>query len=1704
MTPIRHADQLFTRILPVVQQHLPQGVSARDLDDFLARWRPELTHALASGLAARARQQMPSPAERLNANVAAMTLAAGKPTGKLSASQRRVLAGYSGWGGLSLQRAARHFTALPDTFPRPEKRGLIHEYYTPSVVAEAVAEAVAPLVRWLPGDAETGKVLALEPSAGIGRFLRAFEGAAFSELSWQAVEWSALSARMLAALYPKLALFHGPFESWVRERGDELQGRLGLVVSNPPYGPRGAAVAEDPVRAYREKAAYAYFLRRSLDLLAPNGLGVFLVPAGFLTGRSKRLVALRNKVLLRHHLTAAFRLPSVGTDGREALFPGAMLVTDLLFFRSRGGELDDVAEGDRFVLEGRYYQQFPEHILGQELGRESGEDDQTARPRFGYQVQGEFLGLPALVERPFCATCPTPQSTPTSAARAEKATPTRRVGLVAESAAQSPVPEGASDEVRAAGLLGRRVARFLGEVAGSMARVSLWKELHDALNAWVTGYGNPHHHRGLKKALKDSEALQRFLGAFTPKGALITGLRSRPTYEAAYSGGLDLPAMARHLFATHRQLSIETLKAFWIQYGGRGEVDLTKLVRAGWCLDGAGWDQLLPEAVYLTGHLWPRLDHARAQVSRGGLNAQAQVDKLLKVIGPVTLEDIQFSPRDGWVPLEMVQAWLSEGLAGGYKLPALVRKEGLVQFEGIDYEQHASSRRPEISWFIGWLNHDATLFKPSYRRNAGETIDQKRVEFARKWEAAFRAWVEADEDRRGRLEQVYNRQFRGVVAPEFSSEPLDIARWNTTRIRPHPHQNAAARRLVENRGGLLAFDVGVGKTYTGLAVVARARQEGWCRRPVIVVPNSIVWKWAADVQRVLPDYRFAVIGSKRKVIGRGARKGQVTSETDTPAERAAKWTRFQAGEYDLVLMTYTALARSRVNEKDLLAYTQKVEAIQREIRLRQRNARRSKKLTERQEAVMEEGVAAWLAEKLELPKGWAYDPGIVWDELGVDLMVVDEAQNFKNLYLPEAREGGVPRFMGNAGEGSKRAWQMDFRCAAVRRKTGGAGVVLLSATPAKNSPLEFYNLLQMVDPAVFTRMGIRDPEQFIDRYLKVELRQVVDSKMDVVEKGAVVGFKNLHELRDVLHRYAEFKTAEDVGLKLPEPTVQVIEVAMNARQEAKYDRYVAQIQDALDNPDPTAKTAILGLLTRMALVAIHPDLDEGYNWKTAAKAGVDPASPKFAALAKRVLANRGCGHIVFVDNVAAHRWVLQVLVKAGIPEERIAVLNARTASPADRQRIARQFNGVPEEGVEARYDVVIANAVAYEGIDLQTRTCAIHHLDLPWEPATLQQRNGRGVRQGNTLSAIEINYYFALRSSDGLRFNLIQGKRGWMVSLLKSQDRDTNNPGAQQDLGPEEALLLISRDPEKTRQRLDALKAKRAEEARQKLAAGASQLVRGAERLFRKAERSEDALEAGRLRQEAEARLKELDKVGADAWPWHPWAWKARDQTVLHAQDGLSPIFYEGLRAGYPTSLVSDQREFVAFGRVQQGPDGPRIGVRQAGTARWKGLGLEDLARLGALGERASLLPEHLDPKDWPTDDLQRADDELPRLIRQQLGWAGDWPRLGWHLAPEAWVERAWQQFGSLVLRKLASVSQWYARAHHVPALQGEQLRIVRGAELGAVQALPPGDAGWQRFLELAPASGLKFGELEAAGLWWWQRRIPRDLLSRSRSPQAA
>ncbi|MDC0721729.1 SNF2-related protein [Nannocystis bainbridge] len=1713
------------------------------------------TRARAGGTSATPLREVETPPDlrdkswRTEANLQAMRLVLSKEPGELTAEDLQALAQYSGWGGLSIDSVKK---MLPPELV-PESFGLIHEYYTPTAITESIAETLCPLLPELAGN--DGIVRALEPSAGVGRLIRAFSprrclaleaGGQIKKIAWTAVEFSKVSSTLLRALRPDVDLYHLPFERWVRDEGSRYQGTFGLIVSNPPYGERGAMAREDPDEFYKEKRAFAYFMRRALDLLVPGGVGVFLIPAGFMSGNLNR--NLREKLLRRHHLLGAFRLPSHDRKGRETV-PGASVVMDVVFWRSRGGELTEIDEADDFILDGDYFKHHPDHVLGKEDGSFAGDDEAGMARSWRYKVTGDFKGLPPLEPRPVCTACVL-----TSIVQRDD------VGTFQTVAREDDgIPADVDDDLRPALELGRRVGRYLAAVGADEAdrAAQLWPELHTALRDFSASFGNPWRSKPLRELAEGRRKLamaQQVLNAFEKTGSVVPALREAPVVAPKFSGQPDdVIAQAEGLYRQQRALTVAQLMSFHQRQGGTlsTEATLAALLAAGWNLDGDAWDQLLPSDAYLTGNdLWERHDRAVERAQRGDEQAKVQVRRLLEAIKPAVFDDLtDISPQHGYVPLDLVAGWMSATLNGRYGAIELERKGGFVQVRGHDYTaEDLPPMAPETLAFLGYYNHDPELFRPPQEkreRDAGPTtredraakkqsLAERRMALAKKWDESFKAWIAADEARREQLVHAYNRIARGRVVPTFSPEPLDIVRWGSHAPKLKPHQIAGARRVLAQRGGLVAFDVGVGKTYTALAIIARARQEGWVRRPVILVPGSLVWKWHDDILCTLPDYRVVVIGSKRKRITRGVRKDVITSETDTPQERAKKWIALQTGQADVAVLSYDALARTKMNEGAVMAYVEQVEAVSRSIALRKRtleektkNAKQRDKLTERERALLEHGVRAWVEEILALPSDWEYDPGVAWDELGIDMLVIDEAAAFKNLYKPQAREDGVPKFMGGGGEGSDRAWQVDFRAAAVRRQTGGAGIVLLTATPAKNSPLEFYNLIQFIDPAAFTRAGIRDPEQFIDRFLKIEYREVLDAAFDVTKRSAVTGFKNLDDLRTIIFTYGEFRTAAEVGLKLPRPLVETLTITMDEEQEAKYARYVAQIERILENPNPEGgeSYAILGLLARLSLIALHASLEDGYSYKTALEGGtvqkrvyqdgepVDVSvrlsrptyeSPKLTECAKRVAASPHCGHIIFCEPTAVHQWMREVLVKHGIPRERIAILNAEETAPADRIRIAREFNGLSSEppapgtcarptdsAIAPKYDVVIANSVAYEGIDLQVRTCTIHHLDLPWTPADLEQRNGRAVRQGNTLGTVQIFYYFADGSTDGYRFSLIDGKAGWLGELIKSQVRDTNNPAAQQQLTPEDILLMISRNKEKTRALLEEKRKRQAEEARARIAKEAARLLRQAAGRFRDARTSADPERAARLRDEGEQRLADLEQVSPDAWPWAPWMYAVRDADMIIPENGGAPV-YEGLRVARPRAGAPDQLDYLEFGQIVSTDEGDKIGLRAAGSPGW-----QLIAYTGTLNGTpiaARELPRDGGPL-WPDDDDARTGAAIEKKIDEVFRY-GRFESLRWRGASDTWLEKWWPRFETPITEGLARSHQ----REQVPVVDAEGLAIATGAELRGASIVPPTRAGWQGFLELAPSSGESFTNLKDIGLAWWGRKVPQDLLSKERN----
>jgi hypothetical protein len=394
-----------------------------------------------------------------------------------------------------------------------------------------------------------------------------------------------------------------------------------------------------------------------------------------------------------------------------------------------------VDPGDQFVHDGDYFAHHPSHILGTEVGKDSGDDDQTAKPRWGYQVVGTFERLPDLVERPICGACEIQKNVvvfPGASARSA------RTGMARQLEAST---EGLPEHTAAAVALGLRVDRYLAALSAQRSdeHVQLWPELHEALTAWARKHGNPWVAADLRKLVAEGNTgAERFLQGFTKSGALIEGLATKPVWTPRYAGKPeDLVALAEWAYRTRRALTVRQLGEALAAAGGAASLTvaarlveraLPDLHAAGWCLDGEGWDQLVPERDYLTGHLWPK--HTRAAARVDDAQAAAQARKLVEKIQPVVLDDIGgVSPRQGWVSLDLVSAWVSESLNHYYGAVRLERREGLVQVPGLDYDriEDASELAAETRWCIGWINHDKTTFSPKKKKLGTRSQPDTRV-----------------------------------------------------------------------------------------------------------------------------------------------------------------------------------------------------------------------------------------------------------------------------------------------------------------------------------------------------------------------------------------------------------------------------------------------------------------------------------------------------------------------------------------------------------------------------------------------------------------------------------------------------------------------------------------------------------------------------------------------------------------------------------------------------------------------------------------------------------------------------------------------------------------------------------------------------------------------------------------------------------------
>lgn len=1238
----------------------------------------------------------------------------------------------------------------------------LNEFYTDPGVARAMWSTIAAM--------GITHGTALEPSCATGVFLHT----APAGFKITGVELDPTSAQVATAL-------HGDrheIQTASLERFATTDDRqFDVVIGNPPYGPRGFLAKDDKKDI---STAEAYFTDTALDKCKPGGIVALVVPTGIMDSKTNR--SLRENLLRKGEFLGAQRMPNTAFEHSHT-----EVTTDVVYFRKRPDEvagalgtvdqamLQKLGVWDDEFLSGSYF-------TGRGAGNVLGTMTEGWRAKAGMgndiTVEGSMDGVAEAISefRPESETAPVTmhqvlESMGDNEAAKERAVSAafRRPYANAAKVGDTKTVDGVTyilqgepprwhvlsefmqtESVSAA----QDIARDIERLAGGMDAADR-PALEARIRAYVEKHGIPADDANLMTAAMADKRLYGLIGAVNRKGELSDLVAGR---TRKIEGTFDSAAQS---------MALEHLEGFTAgelaeRLGKDADTTIDQLAAdSRYAYVGGGkWTTM---DAYLTGELWPKLDAARSALESGAEPDMAdkrrlQVERLEKAIGAKSLEDVDFQMNSAWVPMDVLAAFLNYNQYEGPGANDWTKKQPPVEITFSDglYRITGGSQWGDTKLLDKYLN----------RTGIRKEDDLPRVE---KLNEEFKEWL-CSSTHRDRVEELYNRTFRGFVAPEFSNSPIDVPGLNHDRTVRDWRWSSLRKSLADGKG-IIADDVGLGKTLGGLLLARMAKVNGQAKRPTIVVPKSVLANWFEEAEMWFPGARVLTIGAN---FARG-KDGKLIGKDDSPAERKRKYHDLKQNDYDFIIISEPAFEEVDLDPVTKEEYYGQDFWVQRGEALGNAGDKRRKAIKEKYEQ--------HIAQREFSDRTDA----VYFNELGVDMLIADEMHHQKNLYSARARFGDQPKFLGGQGL-SNRALDFNLKTRWVRENNGGKNVYGLTATPTKNSPLEIYSMLSHIAPEAFERIKIRNSEEFLDRFCEFKSDKVLGTNGSIEDATVVSGFKNMDELRAIMAKYIDRRTAEDVGLKLPERNDHMHLVDMSSAQQAVYAELRELAEESAGKKDATGDAHIFAIMDKMNKAALDLSL---YDPAKYAGSG----SPKYAALAKQCAAGaKEGGQIVFCEYIDSHDKIVAALVDAGFKREEIGIINAQVAGSAvKRQNIANAFNA-------GKLKVVIGNCTMAEGLNMQKTTTDIHHMDVPWEPATLQQRNGRGLRQGNMNERIRIHTYLSKGSFDGYRYQAVAAKKDWQDLLWNGGDR-VENLAREGNFSPEEMRIMLAADPEEARKK---------------------------------------------------------------------------------------------------------------------------------------------------------------------------------------------------------------------------------------------------------------------------------------------------------------
>lgn len=1283
--------------------------------------------------------------------------------------EQEVLSRYVGWGSLpqvfeeSNAAWADEFRKLYETLSPEEyeaaRASVLNAHYTSPTVIKAMYAAIEKM------GFRMGNIL--EPSCGIGNFFGLLpESMAGSRL--YGVELDSLTGRIAKQLYQNANIAIQGYEA--TSLPDSF---FDVAIGNVPFGDYGVA---DKRYDRNRFLIHDYFFAKTLDKVRPGGIVAFVTSSGTL---DKKNPAVRKYIAQRADLLGAIRLPNNAFLANA----GTGVVADILFLQKRDRPIEiepdwvHLGKTDGKFIINQYFVNNPGMILG-ELSEENtqyGKQAVTVKPIAGAELPEQLSDAIANIH----AKITEPEQLEEAEENIGESIPAdpnvRNFSFTVvdgdiyyrENSVMHKVELSVTAENRIKGMVKiRDCTRKLIEYQLEGYSDDLIRQEQQTLNRLYDEFTSQYgllNSRANNTAFSDdsSYCLLCSLEVLDENGALVrkADMFSKRTIRQ------QEPVTSCDTAADALAVSLSEKAKVDLQYmgklTGKTEEQLTEDL-AGIIFFNPSSEQYETADEYLSGDVrWKLRLLKEIDNPKYAANMEA-----LEKVQPNDLTASEIDVRLGaiWIPPEDIQRFVIELLKPAYYASSKIK----VHYSRLTAQWNISGKTSDygnvtanVTYGTKRINaykiieetlnlKDVRIFDTVYDESSGEKriLNRNETVLAQQKQQlikdAFRDWLWKDPDSRDRLTTLYNTKFNSIRPREYDGSHIRFVGMNP-EITLRPHQVNAVARVIYGGNTLLAHVVGGGKTFEMVAAAMESKRLGLCQKSLFVVPNHLTEQWAAEFLQLYPSANILV----------------ATKKDFETRNRKKFCSRIATGDYDAVIIGHSQFEKipMSLERQRAILQTQLDEIIDGISEAKRENAER---FTIKQ---MEKSRRSIKLKLDKLNDQTRKDDVVTFEELGVDRLFVDEAHSFKNLFLYTK----MRNVAGLSQTEALKSSDLFMKCRYMDELTGSRGTVFATGTPISNSMTEMYTMQRYLQYDALCSHGLQHFDAWASTFGEtITAMELAPEGTGYRAKTRFARFYNLPELISMFRQVADVQTADMLKLPVPEAEYHNEVIKPSRFQEDMVDSFAeraekvrngmvdATVDNLLKITNDGRKLALDQRLTdellpddpeskvNTCLDNIHRIWEASKEQKSTQLVFCDLSTP------------HGDGKFNVYDDLKAK------LVRMGVPETEIAFIHdAKTEAQK-----AALFTNVRSGNVRI---LLGSTAKMGAGTNVQKRLIAEHHLDIPWRPSDIEQREGRILRQGNENSKVDIFRYVTENTFDSYMWQTIESKQKFISQIMTSK-----------------------------------------------------------------------------------------------------------------------------------------------------------------------------------------------------------------------------------------------------------------------------------------------------------------------------------------------